>query len=273
MEDIFSLRIDDLIKESKSNDLDDLFTLRVFGEDTSLPPLGSKKNYDAMNITIPQSKEIDADVYNQALTDLQKSFKETVELMDGALDNLKGVTIRPKSLDSVQEDYTELAIQKAMYESVINGPYFEAVKADNKEEIKEIVQSLKATVLEKAAREAGGKFIKPMWIARFLLNSMSQIMQVAWNNRLWQIVGIVYCERGNIEKFMDDLNGKFADELGKYKLLNTTLIDITIADFIHKKLNYKNDLNAYLLVVDKKLPSEIKKIASASVSTDKKEKE
>ena len=50
---------------------------------------------------------------------------------------------------------------------------------------------------------------------------------------------------------------KYKDELGEYKIIHATAYP-TIVDAFKSKFNWKNTKNSYFLLVDKKLPKEVK---------------
>lgn len=76
--------------------------------------------------------------------------------------------------------------------------------------------------------------------------------------RMWQILGICHIEDKTIDTITANLQEKFKDELGEYKILAVKVVP-TIADQFRMKFGWKNNLKTYMLLVDKKLPSEIKK--------------
>ena len=66
------------LKEDYSGDWRDI-KIEIPGGDSEKP---KSNNYDATSIKSSGSKEISATVYNKALDDLKKNFKESIEVMD-----------------------------------------------------------------------------------------------------------------------------------------------------------------------------------------------
>lgn len=66
------------LKEDYSGDWKDI-KIEIPGGDSEKP---KSDNYDATSVKTSGSKEISASVYNKALDDLKKSFKESIEVMD-----------------------------------------------------------------------------------------------------------------------------------------------------------------------------------------------
>lgn len=200
----------------ESSDTEDMLKLKIFEEDTNVNipggiketpsskpadsnhvaiPGGEKetpsaKPYDQASISIPAGTTITVDQYNDAMDHLQKSFKEGVEL----LTTIRGMTIVEKSTDELQQEFMESAMESAMeeaaYESIINGPYFEAVQSSKKGEVQSIAKKLMGRIkidsflpLKKyaskvsAVKSSGDKF----------------------NKMQWQSVGILFCDADKIE--------------------------------------------------------------------------
>jgi hypothetical protein len=76
-----------------------------------------------------------------------------------------------------------------------------------------------------------------------------------FNERLWQNVGVVIVD--DITDIVEKMNEKFAEELGDYKILFYAT-PASIVDLFRVKFNWKNFKNTYMLIIDKKFPSELK---------------
>ena len=83
-----------------------------------------------------------------------------------------------------------------------------------------------------------------------------------WGERLWQIVGVVNIEDGNVRDVQKLLNEKFADELDGYKILFSSHAP-TLIDAIVNKFGWKNKRATYFVLIDKKLPAELKQFNDA----------
>lgn len=257
------------------------------GADVSIPVPGgmsetpSAKPYDATSISIPSKTTITADQYNCTITSLKNSFKEASEVLAA----LEGVQIVDKSIEQMQMEFTEACIDEALLTSLENGPLYEAVKSEDKDAIKEIVLKLR-TKIQSVLKEDGITFYKPNIVARCItavlttagagaaianlgapaigavvsLAGASNIAASAkqiYNNRLWQVIGIIHSEHGTNLDIAKKLTEKFKDELGEYKIL-TAEAEMALYDMFKTKFGWKSNSKAYFLVVDKKLPSEIK---------------
>ena len=95
--------------------------------------LPSKKD---VNIPVPQSTEIKDSAYNENIAKLQKSFKETAELLSVLMDGNASIG---ESTNQEQDDYTESLI----FDSWCNGPIFEKVYESNKNEISRIAAKIR----------------------------------------------------------------------------------------------------------------------------------
>lgn len=239
----------------------------------------SAKPYDANSISIPSKTTITADQYNCTISSLKNSFKEASEVLAA----LEGVQIVDKSIEQMQVEFTESCIDDALLMSLENGPLYEAVKREDKDTVKEIVLKLR-TKIQSALKEDGITFYKPNLIARCITSALgvgaaaianvtspavgavASVVGVAnmgaavkqiTNNRLWQVIGIIHAEHGNNLDIAKKLTEKFKDELGEYKIL-TAEAESALYDMFQLKFGWKSNSKAYFLVVDKKLPSEIK---------------
>lgn len=254
----------------------DTNSVSVPGGDSETP---SAKPYDANSISVPEKVTLTSDQYNSALSNLQKSFKEGVAI----LEQLANADVVQKTPQQLQEEYTESVVCQAMLESYEDGPFFEKVDRHDKSDVKKIVRDLRKKV-DNALYEQGVKFYKPNAVIKLLAAAAktagvgvvaasghivaagvaggialkkSQTLQQLWNTRLWQVLGICHSEQGNIGKLCDGLTEKFKEELGEYKVLyvkaNRTLYDVFKDHF-----GWKDQRGAYFLLIDKKIPSEIR---------------
>lgn len=87
-------------------------------------------------------------------------------------------------------------------------------------------------------------------------------IQVFWKERLWQILGVCHLEAGNISSVVKTLNEEYKEDLGSYKIL-AAKTNTTIHDLFKTKFGWKNHKNTYFLLVDKKLPAELKEFQTA----------
>lgn len=221
---------------------------------------------DVTKITIPKGSEITASAYNKAIDNLQKTFKESMNLLNESMNIMNELrNVRSVKADVSDPEFMENAEYDAVYESAINGAIFEAVDRSDKEAIKDILKKIKNDFKKYIVNDHDGEFKDANMTFRIVMSLLTgfydQTAKMIWNSRLWQIVGIIYAEEGNIGKILDDFNEKHSEELGNYKLLHSKL-PATFMDLVNLKFGWKNDKDVYLVVVDKKLPSEIKKMLS-----------
>lgn len=251
----------------------------------------AKEGTDGMKevgVSIPAGTEIDADVYNKALTQLQNTFNEAASVID-MLKNVDPVSV---TLEARQEAYTEACIADAIYNSIINGPVFEAVESSDKNDVKSIITKISKDV-EAAVIKAGNKFSKPQLLVRYLLtggltgrelkvNGTGKITyqtRTWWNTRLWSILGVLYCEPDDEAAVVETLNTLFAKELGDYKIKSVT-VNAGILELFRNKFGYKNVRKGYWLLIDKptakpsvkELETAIKSAADDGKDDDKDEK-
>lgn len=247
-EDIMEMKINDEFKDCGAITEGSDYGPSVPGGLSEKP---TAKPYDETSIPIPSSTTIDADTYNKIIGTLKSSFKEAVNLMD-YLENTKVVERTPEQL---QEDY----MAEAMLQAYEDGPLFEAVDRSDKKEVKAIVRKVRDDVKSSLSAK-GFKFYKPNIIARMLLDGKSgksnKIM--IFKSRLWQILGIALVEEGNINEVVSKLNKELAEDLGDYKVLQIQ-VPKSYMDIFRTKFGWKNVKKSFLLVVDKKIPGELKK--------------
>ena len=215
------------------------------------------------NPSIPSSTNIDAKTYNEILDRLQKSYKEQVEIVE----MMRAVRPVDMTVEQLQESYNDDIVSDALYEAYTNGPMFEAVDRSDKDKVKSISKEISSKISDKLPDNA--KFVKPSRILRFLFEpgfyfltlSNIQLVQSIIKARLWQIPGLVYAKNeGGIKTLLSTLNKELSEDLGDYKLLasevNPGLIDLLKGSGIG---------NTYILIIDKKVPEELKKISSPSI--------
>lgn len=272
-------------KETPSAKPYDLSSIGIPGGISESP---KSRPYDEMNIPVPSGKTITVDTYNKAMSMLKNSFKEACEII-GLMED---AVIVHKTTEELQAEFTETAIGDAILNSIENGPIFEAVKRSDKNEVKDIVAKIRDNMSDDLY-DMKIKFYKPNLIARILSTIITAPISVLmpsayvtsavstfnqfWYNRLWQIVGVVLIEDGNISTLSDHLNQQYKSELGDYKLLYQKTSS-SLADIFRKKFNWKNNLESYFILVDKKLPIELKQLETmaekefkASENGDKKD--
>ena len=240
------------LKETPSAKPADAASVSIPGGLSETP---SAKPADAASIPVPAKVTLTADQYNGALAALKKSFKEGYEIME-MLENANVVT---ESIEDVQDEFVENAILTAFED----GPIFEAVKREDKDGVKSIVRSLRPKI-EDYFKDNKIKFYKPNILARFFTGifvgtELTTTFQHLWKNRLWQLIGIALCEDGNIKDITDILTEKYKDELGEYKILYVKT-NKNIIDLFRTKFGWKNNAKAYFILVDKKVPKELKEV-------------
>ena len=219
----------------------------------------SAKPYDSSSISVPSKVTLTSDQYNNAISALKKSFKEGAEI----LEMLENVNVVEFSLIDQQNEFIENAILTAMED----GPIFESVKRKDKVDVKEIVRTLRPDI-HNDLKEDKVKFYKPNVIGSFFSLSASRLILQVWTNRLWQVLGVVIIEKGNIDDLCKRLTEKYKDTLGEYKII-PYLTPPSIVDLFRTKFNWKNQLSPYMLIVDKKLPSEVVNATNADIKEHK----
>lgn len=275
---------------SKNNGLLDLSILENAGKDevldlpineeadVSVPvPGGLKESAPGQpadqTISVPAKKDITADVYNAALANLKKSFKEAVEVME----MLENVTVVQKTPEQIQTDFAESAIDEAVLAAYEDGPVFEAVERSDKNEVKKIVRKLREKIKDEL-NDMDVLFYQPKLVARILTGlipytsaNLPAAIQQIWSTRLWQVLGICHAEEGNIGKLANKLTEKFKDELGDYKVLQFQCAP-ALYDIFKMKFGWKNQKNCYFLLIDRKIPDDLKDLNQKLASAVKEEK-
>jgi len=225
--------------------------------------------------SIPAGSTITKEAYNSAIADLQKSFKESYEL----LGILQSCTIVESTTEQDQEEFTEAAVAEAIYNSIISGPMFERVDKSDKKDIKDIVEKIKDD-FKKFMKNNDIPFRESKIWSRLIVGAITMPIGVeslifspaavrALQARLWQVIGICDTEEGNISKLVDDANEKFKDELGEYKILYIKTTQ-SVKDMFITHFGWKDARQCYMIVVDKKIPSELEGLEA--VKADDKDK-
>lgn len=224
----------------------------------------STKPADAASIPVPSKITLTSDQYNCALTALKKSFKEGYEIME-MLENANVVT---ETIDDIQDEFVENAILTAFED----GPIFEAVNRHDKHDVKAIVRKIRPEIYS-SLKEVKIKCYKPAMVARLftgVLGGVGTVFQNIWKNRLWQVLGIILCEDANVNEITDSLTEKFKEDLGEYKIL-AVKTNRNIIDMFRTKFGWKNNAKAYFILVDKKIPKELKEVEKMVVNAAKEE--
>lgn len=258
---------------------DDILSANI-NEDVSVSVPGGLKeepvrsNSKEESVSVPATTTLTDKQYKDALSALQKSFKEGYEIMEA----LANATVVHEDINQKQDEFVESAIEQAILEAYENGPIFEAVDRSDKDEVKKIVKSLRPKMKD-ALSENKVNFRNCHVIASVIASAVFTGLATAgagagivsgfaygatlgavtkfWDKRLWQIVGIIYIEEGNVKEVIDELNEKFKNELGEYKFLETK-VHPSLFDYFKLKFGWKNVKDTYMLLIDKKLPKEIK---------------
>ena len=268
--DIINMNVDD---ESFSEGTD--VNIPVPGGDKETP---DEKPYDASSISIPSKITITVDKWNHMMTELKKSFKEAFEVMD-VLENAE--IIENDNLDELQESYIESVIGDQLLAAYEDGPYFEAVKREDKTEVKSLVKEIRSRMPE-LCKKYNVSFKPPKTFLRLLTNVSATITtsetskdNVAdkvtwWTTRFWQVLGVIYTENANIKTIIEKMNEDLSDVLGEYKILYSMSMS-GLYDLWNNKFGWKNRNQTFFLIVDKSLPKELKEIQNDMVSAVKKE--
>lgn len=232
-------------------------TVTIPGGDKETP---NAKPADAKDVPVPAAVTLTSDEYNQAISNLKKTFKEGVEI----LTILESASVIHKTPEEMQAEFTEAAIGDVILQSYEDGPLYEKVSKADKGDIKKIVRKIRPGVA-KACKADNAKFYQPNLIVRTLTglltmnagNHLVAAIDQIWSTRLWQVLGVCHAEDGNIKEICNNLTSTFADDLGDYKVLYVQA-QPTIYDALKSKFNWKNNRNVFFLLVDTKIPSEIR---------------
>lgn len=287
---------DDDILDANIDEAADV-SIPVPGGDKESP---NAKPYDSCSVSIPSKKEISVDEYNSALTSLQKSFKEAVGVMealqqitvvDKSMEQRQAEYTEGCIMDALLESYEDgpffEAVERSDKEKVkgivkkLRGKIESALKEDNftfykPNAVGRVITAalgggatlfLSATVASAASPAAtvlanatinAGKNIASKVAKKSGAAAVDQIFAT----KLWQILGVVHCGHGQDIDLAKKLTEKYKDELGEYKIL-TSPASPSIVDSFRKAKKLKERNEPYFLLVDKKLPSELKEFQKA----------
>ena len=212
------------------------------------------------SIPVPGKVTLSADKYNAALKALQDSFKEAA----GIIDVIQNATVTDSGITSSEIAMAESAIDEALMEAYEEGPYFESVNRADKADVKRIVNNLRPKI-EKLMDKSKVKFYKPNLVARAITgglfpayvptNTAAAFSQI-WKTRLWQVIGVMIIEEGNVKDITDKMTQLYADELGEYKILYAYAPPAFI-DIFRLHFGWKNKKKCYFIMVDKKMDKDV----------------
>lgn len=213
---------------------------------------GSGKGYE-MGPSIPKGIELSTDEWKRNMAALQKSFNEGLEVMQ----MLQECRIVNKTTEELQAEYTESVIDDAIFESCVDGPYYEAVDKANKAEVKKLAKQIRNVLCtskrnrnwRKSKTSAGEKFtgiLKP-----FMFNIRNKDIEA----RAWQIVCYLFPEkRLALKHVLEDLTNEFKDVLGNYKFKIVRMKNFMKAENLsehdEKRSAIKDGLYLYILMID-----------------------
>ena len=271
------------------------------GEEGPKPDGGLKetpaaKPADAKSVSVPSTATLTSDEYNDALVQLQKSFKEGYE----ALGMLLNTTVVEESVEDLQEEYT----MNAIIESYTYGPMYEKVTRKDKAELTEVVKKLRGKILDAFAQDKrfatatydktagyigslicailgittftvgaalfGPSLVGTIFAAAGVINVAASIKSAlkvffsALGAHGWQIIGAVSYESKDtrvLDDFIDKINEEFKEELGGYKLYRTSKIALSYKNVNNSTLRrLKRSFfgeSGYILILDKEEPTEL----------------
>lgn len=233
----------------------------VPGGDKETP---NAKPYDVAEVPDSSNILIDEDEYNKAIEALKKSFTEGANI----LDMLQKSKIQHKTVQTRQNEYVESAMDDAYFEAMCSGPIFEAVERADKEEVKALVEDIREDVI-KFVNKQKFKMYKPNTIGRLisglLLSPLDLVAAIAqiWNNRLWQVVGVVLVDEGNVGNLKKVINDEFKEKLGVYNIIMNPA-PLAFLDVFRTRFNWKNSYKPFFVIIDKRMPAEIKSATKAA---------
>ena len=198
---------------------------------------------------------LDDATYNAALDNLQKSFKEAVEVVE----MIKNADRINESFDDVFNEYMESAMDNAFLDYSA-GPLFEKVSAkEDKEALKELIGKIKDDAWKYIKEDLGSKVYKPVRILRSLIDAPNFLK---WKEFVvtyaWQVLGMAIIEPQKAKEVEEELNKKFKDELGNYKIFVMRSTESLLDLF---RIEHKSMELPHLIFIDKKVPTELKEIA------------
>ena len=240
---------------------DDILSANI-NEDVSVSVPGGLKeepvrsNGKEESVPVPASTTLTDRQYKDAISALQKSFKEGYEIMEA----LANATVVHEDIDQKQDEFVESAIEQAILESYLNGPIFEAVHRTDKSDIRDIIKDISKGVIKEINKESLDFFELNWWLK---LKSKLGFRNFG-QHFLWQFIGIFEIEPQNASDFCKELTEKFKDKLGEYKILCYQCVGFTkLLRFKNLKSKLagdtKNTRVSYVLFIDRKMESELKK--------------
>lgn len=239
---------------------DDILSANI-NEDVSVSVPGGLKeepvrsNGKEESVSVPATTTLTDKQYKDALSALQKSFKEGYEIMEA----LANATVVHESIEQKQDEFVENAIEQAILEAYLTGPIFEAVNRTDKKDISDIIKDIRNNIVKEVNKESLDFFDLNWWMklkAKLGFRNFGQ-------HFLWQFIGIIEIEPQNVSDFCKNLTDKFKDKLGEYKILSYQCIGFTQL-FAFKNLksklagDTKNTRVSYVLFIDRKMQSELK---------------
>ena len=228
----------------------------------------SSKPADAKSVPVPSRVTLTSDEYNSAISALKKSFKEGYEIME----LLENANVINESLQDKQDAYIESVMGDQLLAAYEDGPVFEAVDRADKNDVKSLVKKLRGTMPE-LSKKYNVKFKPPKTFLRLLLNVSATMSSTEtskyhvadnvswWTTRFWQVLGVVYADNVDIKTVVEGMNEDLKDQLGDYRVLYSMSFK-GLYDLWNTKFGWKNRNRVYFLIVDKKLPKELKELQS-----------
>lgn len=253
-----------------------------------------KGKKEEKSISIPKGTEIQASTYNDAIKALQHSFKESSEILENLL-NVK--VVEDSQINATKDMEMVEAANNAILNLFENGPYFERVERSDKSDIKDIVSYIRKDIKDVLKSTDVTFYQPSLWASALvngltiavtgalkgasnstILDSVpvvKGIVKGAYDivdgmqkgsidnikqliaTRLWQIVGIVFAEEGQIHDICKTLTQNYSKELGDYKIIYAKTNE-GIVDLFRLHFHIKDNRTCYFILVDKKLPSDLK---------------
>lgn len=210
MDNPFKLNIFAESNGSFSNDI----LNEVIDEETEFAEPESKidRHYDPKNSTSGAMKggdiEMSDDQWNDSIDAVQKAIKSDHKMMERAMETLKNAYELTESMrhatrvpGTSQDDFNEAA----MYEMYENGPWFENANAKDSSEgdCKKKAKSLRGDILKEGKKD-NIDVVKVTVLAKG---------DVAKEDELWKIVGIVVSAKDAAEGFVKVLEERLAKKL------------------------------------------------------------
>lgn len=271
-------------------------------------PSGAPKD---VSITAGKT-EISQETYNKIIGQLQHSFKEAYEILgDMANFTIVAETTEERE-DKIFENAIDEALMTVFESGPIFEAVKRSDKNDVKTIVKSLRPKIEADLKDEkgihfykpslCARTLGGigtyvgagavgtaavgaslvGALNPLLAAPISLaagaTALGSLTVIAgainqiWKTRLWQVIGIVNLESGNISSVTKELTAKYAEDLDGYKILAAQAVP-TIRDIFKNKFGWKNQKKTYFILVDKKIPEDLKTVQDAFENAVKKTEE